>query len=115
MATPQPLRFIAGESWSIRIDNLTDAAGDPIDPAEASAIEFQVKQRTGDDDPPIVSKSLGDGIEVDDGEILITGEAADFAGMRGIYAYDCVMEIAGRRLYVAGPAALTLVAPVNPP
>jgi hypothetical protein len=118
-----PITIYLGESTTIRVGPLTDQDGAAIDPDDADSIEFQVKARAGMPDGDadaniLISKTaeVDGGITVDTGIIVIELEPEDTETIGvGRFYYDVWIEIGGRRLLAAHPAAFTVRAVVNLP
>lgn len=115
------LDMVAGASKIIRL-TVTDAAStDPVD-LTAAALEFQLKPRPGDPDPPLIAKSVGAGILLQAQSGLTLGLAdvfllpADTTLLRGTYYWDVVVVLSGSRQYVVDPGSTIVIRPaVNQP
>ena len=122
-AVAQPLNdIIAGESRTFRVTARDEnGAIAPVD--GASLIEFEVQDKVGDVDTPLIAKSLGSGIEFvtdgTDGEFDITllpGDTDPNSSIApGSFVYDVVVVIAGKRSYVIPASEFTVSGAVNPP
>ena len=120
MATKQPKSINQGES---RMYTLTvkDGNGVLVNLTPTSALEFQVKANPGDTDPPLVAKAIGTGVTILTqsgatlGQATIQLDPGDTSAIDpGLYAYDVVLVLSGKRYYVVPASDFEIVAVVNP-
>lgn len=113
-----PITVLRGDDAAYLL-TVTDDAGARVDLTTCSAIECQVKARTGAADPPAIGKALGAGIDPLDqqlpatrGQALITFTGDDTDQAAGLYALDVVV-VDGRRTHVVAPREYVIADVVN--
>lgn len=113
-----PIELWAGESTRKRFTVRDEETDDPVDLTGAT-IEFEIKAKAGDDDPALVHKEIGDGIELltQSGDTLGQGDFVidpeDTAALDGMYMYDLVVVSGGERRYVIKPSECYIHPVVN--
>lgn len=118
--TPQTVTVYKGQTKTWRVP-VSDEDGAAVNLTTVDEIEFQVKRRAGNADPPLISKSLGDGVTVLDqtdpdtlGSFEIRLEASDTSGMdEGVYRYDVVLIAGSDRQYIVPSSKFNLLEVVN--
>lgn len=108
-----------GQSWSKTYTVTDRVTGLPSD-LSAAVIEFQVKAKTGDPDPPLISLFVGWGIALLPqtgatlGKFKVTLTAGDTASLaEGKYHYDLVLAVGADRYFLVEPTLLEVRGVVN--
>jgi hypothetical protein len=114
---------LKGESRTFRLTVTQRSDGTRVD-LTGTTLEFQVKVKVGDGDPPLIAKAIGTGVTLLNQTMAATKGQADIALSpsdtatlaAGVYAYDVVLVLlGGERHYVVPPSEFVVRAVVNAP
>lgn len=122
MSVEEHLTVYKGEQrkWRFTVTNADDGTRQDL---TGATIEFQVKIKDGDPDPPSISKSVGSGIVLlnqsdpaTKGQFELTLLPADTSSLQAkVYRYDLITVIGGVRSFLRYPSNFTLKPVVNLP
>lgn len=108
-----------GQSRSLRFTVTTDTG--VRESLTGATIEFQVKAKDGDADPPLIAKAISSGVLLLDqsnaktkGQFDVELAPGDTSALAAaIYRYDAVVVLGGKRHYVVPPSDFDLREVVN--